>query len=63
MHPRVLRHRQESCLRSVSCVIFRSLHLSIKWTERPMDTFELLDDIENELGIRNLSGQLADRFR
>ena len=27
------------------------------------DTFELLDEIEKELGNRNLSGQLADRFR
>ena len=35
-----------------ACAISRSLHLSTNWTVKPRDPFELLDEIEEVLGIR-----------
>ena len=49
--PRASRRRRASCSRSAPCAISRSLRLSTRWTARPSDPFDLLDELENELGI------------
>ena len=51
MHPKVWKHRQESCLKYVLCRHIPIFTFINKMDRDANDTFELLDDIEKELGI------------
>ena len=43
---------QKNCLRFAVCVIFRYLLSSIRWTVKPRIHYELMEEIEAELGIK-----------